>query len=152
MLPFLNDQQAAYILLTANEIKSIPDALTRPGRFDAVFFVDLPAADQQAEIWRIHLAKYGLPADTPIPACPDWTGAEIEEACKAAAMYGPQGLTLEEATGWVLPIATRQAEAIEQRRQWAQGRCFDADRPGPYTKARGPAAARRSVARKTDNQ
>lgn len=150
LLTFLNDQQDAYFILTANEIKSIPDPLTRPGRFDAVFFVDLPTADQRAEIWAIHLAKYGLPADTPIPDCDGWTGAEIEEACKAAAMYGPQGLSLHDAAAWVLPISVRQSEAIEARRQWAVGKCFDANNEGPYSRTRPPEVGRRALKRKND--
>ena len=43
LLTFLNDQQDAFFILTANEIASLPDAFTRPGRFDAVYFVDLPS-------------------------------------------------------------------------------------------------------------
>ena len=144
LLTFLNDQQDAYIILTANEIKSIPDALTRPGRFDRVYFVDLPNAEQRAEIWAIHLAKYGLPLDSPLPDCEGWTGAEIEQACKEAAMYQQP---LSEAATCVMPIAIRQAEQIAQRRQWAAGRCFDADRPGPYNQQRTP-EARRAVNRR----
>jgi hypothetical protein len=149
LLTFLNDQQEAYFILTANEIKSIPDALTRPGRFDAVFFVDLPSAEQRAEIWTIHLKKYGLAADSTLPDSEGWTGAEIEEACKGAAMYGPQGISLADSAAWVMPIATRQAEQIEERRKWAAGRCFDADRPGPFTRTRAP-ETRRAIVRKTD--
>ena len=150
LLTFLNDQQDAYVIMTANEIKSIPDALTRPGRFDRVYFVDLPSAEQRAEIWQIHLAKYGLPADSVLPDCEGWTGAEIEQACKEAAMYGDQGVSLADAATCVMPIAIRQAEAIESRRQWAAGRCFDADHAGPYQRQRAPEARRAVTRRKTD--
>ena len=150
LLTFLNDQQDAYVIMTANEIRSIPDALTRPGRFDRVYFVDLPSTEQRSEIWQIHLAKYGLPADSQLPDCEGWTGAEIEQACKEAAMYGSQGVSLADAATCVMPIAIRQAEQIESRRQWAAGRCFDADHAGPYQRQRAPEVRRAVTRRKTE--
>jgi hypothetical protein len=65
-------------------------------------------------------------------------------------MYGPQGVTLADAATCVIPLATRQAEQIEARRQWAAGRCFDADRPGPYSRNRTAEPKRRALNRKTD--
>ncbi len=87
LLTYLNDQQDAFFLLTANEIASLPDAFTRPGRFDGVYFVDLPGAQQREAIWSICLRKYKIEASQTRPSCDGWTGAEIDQCCKNARMY-----------------------------------------------------------------
>ena len=129
LLTYLNDQQDAFFLLTANEIASLPDAFTRPGRFDGVYFVDLPSAEQREAIWSICLRKYEIDASQTRPPCDGWTGAEIDQCCKNARMYG---LPLVEAAKFVVPICVRQADKIEARRQWANNACLDAEKPGYF--------------------
>jgi len=135
LLTYLNDQQEAFFLLTANEIASLPDAFTRAGRFDAIYFVDLPSAEQRELIWSICLQKYGVEPGQPQPACEGWTGAEIDHCCKTARMYG---LPLVEAAHFVVPISVRQAEKIEARRQWANHACLDAEKPGLFVHPDSP--------------
>ncbi len=129
LLTYLNDQQDAFFILTANEIASLPDALTRPGRFEGVYFVDLPSAEQQEAIWSICLQKYKLDSKQTRPAYEGWTGAEIDQCCKVARMYR---MSLTEAALFVVPICVRQAEQIEARRQWANGACLDAEGPAYF--------------------
>ncbi len=129
LLTYLNDQQDAFFLLTANEIASLPDAFTRAGRFDAVYFVDLPGAEQRESIWSICLRKYEIEHGSRRPPCAGWTGAEIDHCCKTARMYG---MPLVEAAQFVVPVCVRQAEKIEARRQWANHACLDADKPGLF--------------------
>jgi len=135
LLTYLNDQQDAFFLLTANEIASLPDAFTRAGRFDAVYFVDLPNAKQRETIWSICLRKYDVDPNQARPACEGWTGAEIDHCCKTARMYG---LPLVEAAQFVVPICVRQADKIEARRQWANRACLDADKPGLFVHPGSP--------------
>jgi hypothetical protein len=133
LLSYMQDQQEAYFLLTANEVKSLPDAFTRPGRFDAVFFVDLPTAEQRKAIWDIHVRKYNIEASQAQPDSEGWTGAEIEHCCRYSAMYG---LPLEASGRKVIPISVRQAAQIETRRQWANGACLDAETGEVYSRQR----------------
>ena len=128
LLTYLNDQQDAFYLLTANEIASLPDAFTRPGCFDGVYFVDLPSVKQREAIWTICLRKYGIEPSQPRPECEGWTGAEIDQCCKNARMYK---LPLVESVFFV-PICIRQADRIEARRAWANNACLDAEKPGYY--------------------
>ena len=129
LLTYLNDQQDAFFLLTANEIASLPDAFTRAGRFDAVYFVDLPAPSSGKRSGR---SACGSTRSNPArrrPPCDGWTGAEIDHCCKTARMYG---MPLVEAAQFVVPVCVRQAEKIEARRQWANHACLDADKPGLF--------------------
>jgi hypothetical protein len=152
MLSFMQDQSGAFFVLTANEVASLPGPLMRAGRMDAVYFVDLPGEEQRERIWDIHLAKYGIHADLlTVPSSEGWSGAEIEHCCRSAAMYG---LTLEQAAGFVVPVATSQAAEIEALRQEAaKNGWLSAEKPGPYTRgaSQQPTKSRRQVSRPSDN-
>ncbi len=151
LLSFMQDQSGAFFVLTANEVASLPGPLMRAGRMDAVYFVDLPGETQREKIWQIHLAKMGLPADSALPASESWTGAEIEHACRTAAMYD---LSLVEAASFVVPVATSQAAELEALRQEAaRNGWLSAEVAGPYTRQSQQASspARRQVSRPNNN-
>src|SRR5512135_3251369 len=58
-----------FVVATANEVSQLPPELLRKGRLDEIFYVDLPSADERAEIFRIHLAKRGRePKNFDLPA------------------------------------------------------------------------------------
>lgn len=117
----------AYVILTANEIASLPGAFTRAGRFDAVFFVDLPDVAQRSAVWDIYERQYQVTGRRP----PDenWSGAEIRQCCFTAAQLG---ISLVQAAQYIVPNSVTDAEGLERLRQWADGRCVSADRPGIY--------------------
>ena len=76
-----------YIVATANRVQSLPPEFMRKGRFDEIFFVDLPNEDERAEIVRIHLAKRrASPSQFDISeivkATEGFTGSDIEQAVK----------------------------------------------------------------------
>ena len=78
-----------FVAATANRIDLLPAEMIRKGRFDEVFFVDLPLADEQIEIFRIHLARRGVDASKFNLAqmtqfTVGWTGAEIEQCVVSA--------------------------------------------------------------------
>jgi SpoVK/Ycf46/Vps4 family AAA+-type ATPase len=80
-----------FIVATANDITQLPDALKRKGRFDEIFFVDLPGAKEREQIFAIHIAKRKHnPEDFDLPLLAKesdgFSGAEIENAVKDA-MY-----------------------------------------------------------------
>lgn len=85
-----------FVIMTMNRIQGMPPELMRKGRFDEVFFVDLPDADERQQIFDIHLRRRGLTRDT-IGGDADWrtliretdqfSGSEIEEIVKDARFY-----------------------------------------------------------------
>src|SRR5580698_2557356 len=80
---------SVFVVATANDISQLPPELLRKGRLDEIFFVDLPAEEERAEIFRIHLAKRGRnQAGFDLAACAvasvDFSGAEIEESINSA--------------------------------------------------------------------
>src|SRR5215813_9878352 len=92
LLAWLQDRKApVFVVATSNDIGQLPPELTRKGRFDEIFFVDLPNAEERREIFTIHLRKrkrdprlFDL---TALAAASDgFSGAEIEQAVVAAPL------------------------------------------------------------------
>ncbi|MOA09091.1 ATP-dependent zinc metalloprotease FtsH 4 [compost metagenome] len=127
-----------FLVATANAIERLPPELLRKGRFDELFFVDLPGADVRAEIFRIHLARRELdPVHFDLhqltTASDGFSGAEIEQAVvgmlyAAQALQCPadQALLLRELKG-TAPLSVLMAEPLANLRGWANGRCVMAD-------------------------
>jgi SpoVK/Ycf46/Vps4 family AAA+-type ATPase len=127
-----------FTIATANDIEALPPELLRKGRFDEIFFVDLPTFDARAQIFAIHLKKrsrdpgqFDLAA---LAAASDgYSGAEIEQAVVAGlhtAFADQQQLTTKHilaALEGSPPISVTMRERIADLREWAQGRCVPAD-------------------------
>lgn len=82
-------EKPVFVIATANEPKNLPPELWRKGRYDEVFFVDLPSAEEREDIYRIHLEKRGQNITRLNPRelaqnSQGFTGAEIEQAVKDA--------------------------------------------------------------------
>jgi SpoVK/Ycf46/Vps4 family AAA+-type ATPase len=131
-------REAVFLVATANQVHDLPAELLRKGRFDEIFFVDLPAAPSRAEIFGIHLRKrelkleeFNLPA---LAAVADgFSGAEIEQAV-VSALYAANAEKAPVNQGHVLralletrPLSVLMAEQVVALRQWAQGRTVSAD-------------------------
>jgi SpoVK/Ycf46/Vps4 family AAA+-type ATPase len=76
-------QKAVFVVATANDVSKLPPEFLRKGRFDELFFVDLPDLQERAQIWDIVIARHGRKvADYDsvalARACDQFTGAEIE--------------------------------------------------------------------------
>lgn len=144
-LSWLNDHESdVFVVATANDIAKLPPEFSRAERFDGVFFVDLPNAEQRQAIWKIYLKQFGLDAGQRLPADDLWTGAEIKACCRLAALLD---LPLTAAAQNIVPIARTSAESVEKLRTWASGRCLSADQPGIYEARSGATAGRRRVSR-----
>lgn len=138
-LTWLAEQRSRlFVVATANDISALPPELVRKGRFDEIFFVDLPSEAARAEILRIHATKRGLalaPEELAAlaAASESFSGAELEQAI-VAALYRAHGedrpvsaaLIAEEMRA-TRPLATVMAERVEALREWASGRCVPAD-------------------------
>ena len=146
-LTWLNDHKTdVFVICTSNDVAKLPPEFTRAGRFDAVFFLDLPNAEQRETILAIHTAKYGVDPAQPHPNMENWTGAEIESCCRLATLLDEP---LTEAAVDVVPVAITAADKVEGLRQWASGRVLDADRKGIYQRTR-QAEQRRAITRRAD--
>jgi SpoVK/Ycf46/Vps4 family AAA+-type ATPase len=126
-----------FVAATANRIDLLPAEMIRKGRFDEVFFVDLPLEDERIEIFKIHLSRRGVDAAqidlNELPAfTTDWTGAEIEQCVVSAltkARLKDREITKQDlfaAAGDVVPLSRTMREQINHIRQWAFQRAIGA--------------------------
>jgi len=129
-----------FVMSTANDISELPPELLRKGRFDEIFFVDLPATNEREEIFRIHLSKRSrnpesFDARRLAEASKDYSGAEIEEAIISslfAAFYEKKDLTTDHVLSELsqtVPLAQTMDEQINRLRRWAEGRARNASIP-----------------------
>jgi SpoVK/Ycf46/Vps4 family AAA+-type ATPase len=127
-----------FVVATANDISALPPELVRKGRFDEIFFVDLPKPEVRAEIARIHLASRDQVLDTRdigrvAAATEGFSGAEIEQAIVSAlyAAYAQGGALslphLLDAVRATRPLSVVMAEHVARLRQWADGRTVPCD-------------------------
>jgi SpoVK/Ycf46/Vps4 family AAA+-type ATPase len=129
--------QPVFVVATANDVSKLPPEFLRKGRFDEMFFVDLPDAQERAQIWDIVIKRHGrrpTDYDTVVlsRACEQFTGAEIEavfidamhEAYAEGKEPGPKEI-LEAMTNTV-PLAQLMDGQIAALRHWAKGRAREA--------------------------
>jgi SpoVK/Ycf46/Vps4 family AAA+-type ATPase len=122
-----------YVIATANSISELPPELVRKGRFDDIFFVDLPRTHEREEIFSIHLKKRNrVPEDFDLnelaQACEGFSGSEIEQ-CIISAMYQAFTEGRELMTGDIMnsisetvPLSETLEEKITELRRWAKTR------------------------------
>ena len=131
LLTWLNDHTSdAFVVCTANDVSRLPPEFSRAERFDGVFFVDLPGRKQKDGIWAMYRELYGISDEEPQPNDEQWTGAEIRSCCRLAALLD---VPLTQASHNVVPVATTSAESVQRLREWASGRCLDAESGGVYS-------------------
>ena len=129
LLGWLQDHSSPVICVaTCNDYAKLPPELTRAGRFDERFFVDLPTLGEREAIASIHLVKYGKNLDLlakPIAGMTDqWSGAEIEQLVKSAARITARKITIEALQSCqrdIKPISSVKADEITKLREWARG-------------------------------
>lgn len=126
-----------FLVATANDIQTLPPELVRKGRFDEIFFIDLPDETTRAALMRIHLGRLKVAFDEPqlaalVVASTGFSGAEIEAAA-VAARYEALALGREANAAAVLaelartrPLSVTRAEAIAALRAWAADRAVPA--------------------------
>jgi hypothetical protein len=145
LLGWMNDHTSdVYLIATCNDISKLPPEFSRAERFDAVQFLDLPGPDEKRAIWELYLNRFELDCNQRLPDDIDWTGAEIRACCRLSALLD---VPLLEASKNVVPIAVTAAESVERLRNWADGRCLSADKPGVYRYEKQVGNTRRKVAR-----
>jgi hypothetical protein len=133
-LTWLQERRAAvFVAATANEVDKLPPELVRRGRFDEVFFVDLPSVTERAQILAVHLRRRGRdPAAYPVAEIArdldHWSGAELEQMV-SSALFRAYAERVELAESHLrasvrelIPLATLYEEQIQALRQWGETR------------------------------
>ncbi len=126
-----------FVAATANRIDLLPAEMIRKGRFDEVFFVDLPIEDERIEIFKIHLTRRGVDCDgfdldQLREFTVGWTGAEIEQCVVSAltqARLADRPLTgqdLVHVAVKIVPLSRTMKEQINHIRSWAFERAVPA--------------------------
>ncbi len=126
-----------FVVATANRIERLPAEVIRKGRFDQLFFLDLPDEDERKAILRIHIrAMGGDPAmfnmNLLAAVTKNWSGAEIEQVIKAARVRGYQERRAfnDNDVTWnsarMVPLSRTMEEQIKQLRLWSVNRATPA--------------------------
>jgi len=134
LLTWMAEQQAGvFVVATANDISRLPPELLRKGRFDELFFVDLPDDHVRQQIFAIHINKRAHSADafdlaSLSEAADGFSGAEIEQVVvsalyrAAAEQSGLDHMHLLAEIAATVPLSVTMAEPMMALRNWAEGR------------------------------
>lgn len=123
-----------FVVATANSIDRLPPELLRRGRFDELFFVDLPNFEERKSILRVHLGKRGwnpekFDLDRLADDCETFSGAEIEQIVASALLeaYAKKRILTEEdiiaQRELTVPLSKTKEDEIFRLREWARVRC-----------------------------
>ena len=138
-LSWMQDRQGdVFVVATANDIQALPPEFLRKGRFDEIFFVDLPDGETRGEVFRIHLNQRGhAPERFDLLRLANestgFSGSEIEEVVVSAlytafsdgSSLDTEALSVEIAG--TKPLSVTMGEKISAMRQWAEGRAVRAN-------------------------
>jgi SpoVK/Ycf46/Vps4 family AAA+-type ATPase len=135
---------SVFVIATANDVRALPPELLRKGRFDEVFWLDLPTAKERTEILAATLRQYEhgrkvTSSEMAVIARVNmvgFTGAEVAavvpDALRAAFRDGARDITpedLEKASATVVPMSKMAAEKLNPLREWARERARPASKP-----------------------
>lgn len=131
-LTWMQDKtQPVFLIATANDVTSLPPELLRKGRFDEIFFIDLPEADERRKILEIHLkkrnrdpAKFKL--DELVKLTAGFSGAELEQLVIAGLFTAFDAgrelkvVDLKKEAEASVPLSVMMKEEIDELREWAR--------------------------------
>jgi ATP-dependent 26S proteasome regulatory subunit len=144
-LSWMQERKApVFVAATCNNVSALPPELIRKGRFDELFFVDLPNQAERRQIFALELARRNrrpveFDLDRVAAAARGYSGAEIQAAVQAAlyaSFSSKQPLatgSLIDALAMTVPLSATRAEEIQELRNWARARAVpasDADAKG----------------------
>jgi len=139
LLTWMQDRESGvFLTATSNNITALPPEMLRKGRFDEIFFVDLPGVEVRKALFALHLKKRGRDVagfDLAVLAAASegFSGAEIEQSI-VAGLYTAFGLKQQLSTEILLgeirgtqPLSVTRAEDIAGIREWSKSRTVGAD-------------------------
>lgn len=129
-----------FVLATSNDVSALPPEFLRAGRWDAMWYVDLPTAEERVDIAKVMCGKFphcgGVDCKVVAAHTDGFTGAEVEqcfvEALHEAFADGARPVTTKDvvaATADIVPLSKTMSEKIEALRKWAKGRARCATAP-----------------------
>ena len=147
----VNEANYGWVDATANDVTQLPPEFLRKGRFDELFFVDLPNQAERELIWNIQITKYGRDPEkfdvgALAKATEGFTGAEIEQLFIDALYAGfannkePTTLGISMILNDAVPLSLLMAEQIKAFRKWSKGRARLATAPETESRKRKIAA------------
>jgi hypothetical protein len=151
-LSWLQDRTApVFVVATANDVTQLPPEFLRKGRFDELFFVDLPNQQEREAIWRIQIAKFRRDPNSfdlvqLARASEGLTGAEVEQLFidslheAFSQRREPTDLSIAMQLNDLVPLSKLMSEQIDGLRRWAKGRARLATQQAPNTQSRKLAA------------
>ena len=132
-------KKQVFVVATANDVSMLPSELLRRGRFDELFFVDLPTAEERREILSLYMRKYlnlsfaGPFSDKIVSLTEGFTGADLESTVRDLAYrsIANSGFVLDEenmltAFNNVVPLSQTSPEKIDAIREWGKERAVPA--------------------------
>ena len=132
-------KKQVFVVATANDVSMLPSELLRRGRFDELFFIDLPTADERKDILSLYMRKYlnlefeGSFADKIVEITDGFTGADLESTVRDLAYRTIANknfdLSIENmisAFNNVVPLSQTSPEKIESIREWGKERAVPA--------------------------
>ena len=136
---------SVFVIATANNVKHLPPELLRKGRFDEIFFIDLPTADERTKIVDIHLEKKErdptiFDSEKVVAATQGFSGSEIEQAVISALYDAFEERSINNddtdidtdrlvtSCMEIIPLSTTMREAIEEMREWSRHRARPASK------------------------
>lgn len=123
-----------FVTATANSVQNLPPELLRRGRFDEMFFIDLPNFYERTQIFKVHLHRRGwkpskFDVDALVNMTEGYSGAEIQQIVSTATLesYSSGGLLTQEALAQaceqIVPLSVTMEDKIFALREWARERC-----------------------------
>ena len=132
-------KKQVFVVATANDVSMLPSELLRRGRFDELFFIDLPTAEERRDILSLYMRKYlnlefsGAFADKVVEISDGFTGADLESTVRDLAYrsIANEQFVLDEenmitAFNNVVPLSQTSPEKIESIRAWGKERAVPA--------------------------
>ena len=132
-------KKQVFVVATANDVSMLPSELLRRGRFDELFFIDLPTADERRDILSLYMRKYlkvnfaGPFADTIVEQTEGFTGADLESTVRDLAYrqianpnFDLSQENIVNAFNNVVPLSQTSPEKIEAIRDWGKERAVPA--------------------------
>jgi SpoVK/Ycf46/Vps4 family AAA+-type ATPase len=128
-----------FVAATANMIDLLPPEVLRKGRFDEVFFIDLPTPEEREAIWRVYLTRHKVPTlkfamEELAKMTDQYTASEIEQVIINATIRAVgEGREVRDhdilvALGAIVPLSRTMVERIREIRRWASDRAVPATR------------------------
>lgn len=137
LLTWMQEKKSeVFLVATANNISVLPPEFLRKGRWDELFFVDLPNQEEKEEIFRIHIKKNGrdhtkFKISSLAQAAKEFTGSEIEACIETAMFYAfNEGSELKdkhitEAIKRTIPLSVTMLDELNAVRNWAKNRAIN---------------------------